>query len=416
MSSTQSLACFAAPADAGRSSTAARLAAYTLVAGSGFYLTQVVDVSPIYFLVGASAVLAVAAASGSTFTRPALPWVSLSALVVQLLYSSTVSEPHAVLAYTLNVVCLALAAFVFSRLTKQDLCRCRALLVRFTIALGAIEAAVRWLFPFQELPADKLQHMEVSGALFYQYKFNSLMYMDSNFVGMWLLVVVLFQLHATPADHRSRGWRVEALCLLALLALSICRAAILAVAAYFALRLALQGRRRRIRAWHIALASLTVAAAVGWFFSEMAQDESFQSKLVIFDLIVNGYLSSARLEALLLGTGVASSADVLGGIAAHNYFAMLFIECGVVGLVFTLSVHFFFVRRCRSAAGPLLGCFYFAGLSMAPMTAPYLYVALALATELARRGLINGGSRARPPDAVQGAVHVTRALQTEEAV
>src|SRR3990172_1199151 len=123
-----------------------RLSAFCLVAGSGFYLTQIVEISPVYAFMALSAGLA------------------------------------------LLTMLLAPAAWLFPRLETRDLDRCVGILVWTTVGLGAAEALVRWVFPFQELDAERAKYIVESGAVFYVYKFNSIMYQDSNFVGMWLLV------------------------------------------------------------------------------------------------------------------------------------------------------------------------------------------------------------------------------------
>jgi hypothetical protein len=199
---------------------------------------------------------------------------------------------------------------------------------------------------------------------------------------MWILTVFLFHLFTTRPSRRLE--RARSAALFALLCLSVCRAAILAAVLLVAFR-ALWRPGWRWNGVVVGAGVALAAAGVVVLFQTLADDGSFQSKLLIFDLATRGYLGAAKPETLLFGAGVATSADTLGGIAAHNYFLMLFLECGIVGLVATIALQAFYVRRVPAARGMMAGS-YAAGLSMAPLTAPYLYVALQLGLELARRG------------------------------
>ena len=288
-----------------------RFAGYLLAAGCGFYLTQVVSVSPIYVLVGLSMILATASAieARSAVTRPLVPWALLGVLVLQFgTYLFHVSPLNSGLGYLLNFVALALAGIVFCQISTAQLWWCRGILVWTTIVLGSAEAVVRFVFPFQDLSAALAQHVALGVDAFYAYKFNSIMYQDSNFVGMWLLVIFLFQLYSARLGQPIE--RVQSIMLFALLCLTVCRAAIFAAVVIVAFRLFWRPGWRWNRVVVAVGGSLIVIGAV-IFFRQMAEDGSLQSKLLIFDLATHVYAAYVSPAALLFGGGIVSSTDTL---------------------------------------------------------------------------------------------------------
>jgi len=347
-----------------------------LAIGSGFYLTQIIPVSPIYPL--ALAAILLIAFSGAQRRLTALPPHLTVNIVIGLatlhfvLYLVWISPFNSALGFYLNFFFLALAWKVLPYVDRAQMDRIGLRLLDVTIAIGAAEALVRWVFPFQQFNEGFLDYVDESGSTFYLYKFNSIMYQDSNFVGMWLLVIVAFAI-----EHY--GWRRtpgRIAALTALLCLTICRSALI----FFIVYLLLKYLRKKVP--NVALRTLiigvTATAGLAAFASVIVNDESFRSKLTIFGLASANYLAEMTPERAIFGVGIAKSFELLDGIAAHNFLLELLMETGIFGLLYVLTGLFALARMGGPAGRTIVWLFIGAGLSFAPMTTPYMYVVLSI--------------------------------------
>ena len=354
----------------------ALLAMNCLAIGGGFYLTQIIPVSPIYPLLLLAILLVVF--SGAQRRLMALPPHLTISIVIgvaslhYLLYLIWVSPFNSGMGYYLNFFFLALVWRVLPYVGQTQLDRIGLRLIDVTIAIGIAEAVVRWFFPFQQFNENFLDYVDESGSTFYLYKFNSIMYQDSNFVGMWLLVIAAFAI-----EHY--GWRRisgRILAVSALLGLTICRSALI----FFAVYLLLKALRHYVPNLGLRVLLITVATVLGLatFASVIVNDESFQSKLTIFGLAMANYASSMTPETALFGIGLANSKELLDGIAAHNFLLELLMETGLLGLTYVLTCLFALASLGGRAGKTIVWLFIGAGLSFAPMTTPYMYVVLSM--------------------------------------
>lgn len=349
----------------------------SLAIGSGFYLTQITPLSPIYPALAFSLVLcALSGRAGCKFELERKHWpiagISLLASAHFLLYLAWAGPFNSALGFYLNFVFLGVAWLLLARAPQPRIEKIGLWLIDFTIALGAAECIVRWFFPFQEYSSKFLDFVDESGSVFYLYKFNSIMYQDSNFVGMWLLVVAVLAL-----GHF--GWnraRTRIVLLSALLMLTVCRSAIL----FYSLHVSLLLGRQFIKsvALRRMLSTLVALGLLVTFFLTVANDESFQSKFTILGLVSANYVGSLRPDVFVLGAGLSNSAELLDGIAAHNFLAEVLIDAGLIGLSYTLFTMFYLARLSGRVGYTVVLLFLLAGMSFAPLTTPYLFVILSM--------------------------------------
>ncbi len=197
-----------------------------LILGCGFYLTQIVSVSPVYPLLAFALVLSIGVFGSRKVLVPSVSLTTRLSLCVCVLhcvaYLYFVSPLNSILGYFLNFVFAILSLWLMPYVDKPKLERLGFRLVNFTIALGGLEAMIRWFFPFQDYKQEFLEFVRESGSTFYLYKFNSIMYQDSNFVASWILVSLMFSIEYFGL--KRCGFRIFVLS--ALLLLTICRSAI----------------------------------------------------------------------------------------------------------------------------------------------------------------------------------------------
>lgn len=363
-------------------STSRVIALNCLAVGSGFYLTQILPVSPIYgFLIVGIALMLIPQKRKymrRQVSAPALKVVSAIATLHFLLYLIWAGPANSAIGFYFNFLFLTLTWLLLPFATPPGIEKVMRRMIDLTIALGIAEATVRWLFPFQEYTDKFLSYVDDSGATFYLYKFNSIMYQDSNFVAMWLMTILVMALEYF-------GWRrspARAGLLALLLGLTICRSAILFFLLYVALKLTVHIVKPRI-ARLVTFAVMGVGATMAMAHLAI-NDDSFQSKITIFSLVTSNYLLNATPMQLLFGLGLSNSAELLDGIAAHNYLVEVMMDTGLLGVSYTVYTLIYLARRGGRAGIAIVWLFILAGLSFAPITTPYLFVTLSL---LAAQGL-----------------------------
>lgn len=348
-----------------------------LAIGSGFYLTQIISVSPIYPLLVAALVLCIFTiglrkVAAVPETRNVVGWIVFSATTHLIGHLAWVSPFNSALGFYLNFLFLGLAWRYLPRLSPRAVDKALMRMIDFTIVLGIFEAVVRWFFPFQTYGDKFLEFVAESGSTFYMYKFNSVMYQDSNFVAMWLLVVAV-----VAFEHLGfvrAGKRISLLC--GLVCFTICRSAIIFLTAYILAKLI--RRYVPVRGLRVLLFAAGGAAGCLFLIHLVTNDDSFQSKITIYTLVTANYFSGINLQTFLLGFGMSNSALLLDGIAAHNFIAELLIDAGAIGVSYTLFSMFYLASLSGRAGYTIVWLFLLAGMSFAPITIPYLYVILSM--------------------------------------
>lgn len=206
----------------------------------------------------------------------------------------------------------------------------------------------------------RISHPEINEAmlanadeslLFYQYKFNSIMFFDSNFVGLSLISFIAF-IDIVYTNTKLKFFLVSLAVVLLILTLS--RAAYIAIAFYFPLKYF------RLK---IKIAAVVFILIIGlYFFNGILSDGSFLSKLKILDYFFD-YLRSVDLLAFLFGSGIGSSLDVLG-IGSHNLFVLMIVEYGFVFFVWFLFFVVYNIIKTSMSSFPYWCSIFICGFSL----------------------------------------------------
>ena len=224
--------------------------------------------------------------------------------------------------YTNYIMCMLLIVFYPLLFNKHRIKITKALYfsVYVLLALYAFEAIYRFLNPV--VSSEMLNNTDES-LLFYQFKFNSVMFTDSNFVALSLMCLLYFIIIAIPKG-KVKGFLIFSILLLIVLTLS--RAVYISTLALLFFHYA-RFKYKVILSVFVGIASITIIPYI-------LNDGSFLSKLKIINIFI-AYLSEIDFVTLLLGSGIGTSADVLG-IGSHNLFVLLVVEFGFISLVWFL--------------------------------------------------------------------------------
>ncbi|MBN2457378.1 MAG: hypothetical protein JXB29_12725 [Sedimentisphaerales bacterium] len=210
---------------------------------------------------------------------------------------------------------------------------------------------------------------------------ESLMYQDSNFVGVFVVVLFFFAyfLH-------TYGYRKQHLSLLLLFCLAICtfsRASILTIPLfYFIFKYA-----RRLSFNKVIPVILVGGIIIGlvislrqFFFVKV----SLSLKLMIISL-AQDFWRDSPLVTQLLGVGFGNTYSNIG-IGSHNIIVTYLMESGVIGVVLLLALWWMIALKTRFKAILILLPFGFNAMSLAGHGVPYLYCSLGLLYVMHKKG------------------------------
>ena len=227
---------------------------------------------------------------------------------------------------------------------------------------------------------EELSFYEQSNSLFYLYKFNSLMFADSNtsgLLGMQIFFLVLGFSHFYKKENKI----LLSFLFLAIL-LSISRAAILAtILSFFLVYFTKNKYFYRLIPLMLICVGLTAIGVYIYFFDDPSNQERFSIFLNAKDYIFH----SASLMELFFGIGLGNSIEVINQ-AAHNILLTYFLELGGIGFLvfftFFASVSFLEKEAFKYVILPA----FIAGLSYYMYAGtPFLFIPIALIVEISIR-------------------------------
>ncbi len=284
----------------------------------------------------------------------------------------------------LNVV-FSFLVFIFVRLLLPSISifnvvRLSRLLILVSLPLLIFESFYRILNPPQDR-FDFYVATDREDLLFYVYKFNSIMFQDSNFVGMLILSLFFFSIYYFRYTS-SKSTLLYSTTLFFLLLATLSRAAIFSSFLFlllFPLRNFIYVNRKFVFFVLILITPFLFLVAVK--LSDF--DESFASRFYILN---NTYLfiSNASFFEVLFGVGFGNAVEVLH-IGSHNFFVALLVEGGLLGLFFVMLLWLNILFKSNYAAGIVIFPFLLAGLSFSSLALPYLYAVFALILEMEDR-------------------------------
>lgn len=339
------------------------------------YIAKVTSISPVYVVYGALLIPALTT-SLQRQSLYVLPIDMLGAFALLAYISATQFRSWSTGEFA-NIV-LALAMYLYLRtcrgiLTGREWLKCILLMSRITLAVLSVDTVYRLMHP----TAPSIEALESIAArddlLFYEYKFGSLMFADSNTTGL-VAMILLFSLLAVRSYQKDVATRSEIAVACTLVIASLSRSAVIASA----LGLLLYFLRSSSRRAQVSAFVLLFLVGISFVSTEIStyfvEDGSFQSKFEIFHA-VGAHLHNSDLFTVLFGTGLGSAKALLH-IHTHNIYLTYLVETGAAGLLLFLI---FVVTYVRRVDGIVLAPTLIASLSyFLYIGTPFLFTPLAL--------------------------------------
>lgn len=335
---------------------------------SGLYLTKIMPISPVYvvFLIGLICFVFYYAVNNNKNIHIFSVIIFFSSLMCLFQFSLTTP------ALTLNFILTFLSPILVFGLFRNTVFSIRFfnIYVLFYFLVFLVDGIWRLYHPNLEFDQAKLDAMGIG---FHIYKFNSLMYIDSNFVGLQAVFVFSIFLWANSFYNQRLNKFILLLAFTSIL-LTISRAAyigvLIAIIIYY-----VQDSKKRI--YFTSFLSVITLAFVGNIAIFMKQDASFESKFMIIDRMFT-YLETADILSLIFGVGVGNAKNVLD-VGAHNLFVSLIVETGVLGMILFLTYLLYFFLKISYGRTLLILPFMVVSMSLSTLAIPYFFSFLALA-------------------------------------
>lgn len=351
-----------------------------IIPASGFYITKL-PISPIYFFL----LLGFLTSLLSLLYNPTTPinypkTTAFSILFIIYLISNQIindSNISPTIGGILSLFTFFITLFITQKIEPRKIEKICYLLPKLSIPLLIFECFYRFKNPQR---IDEFIEAGREDIIFYIYKFNSIMYLDSNFVAIYILMLIFFTIYLDK-KFNNKNILLE-LTLLTLLVLTISRAAILS---YLITRLILLNLKLIKKYKIILYLFFPIFLLFAWNFifnNKENIDDSLTSKFLIFELLIN-FIQNSSLKELLIGVGLGNAEKVIQ-IGAHNIFATYLIELGLTGSIFLITIWITCIFLSKNKVLILLFPFFINGLSLTSLSTPYLYAMLSIIITLER--------------------------------
>ena len=341
------------------------LSALLIIVFSGFYLYGM-KIDPIYiaFLLGVFLLYPKAMSNKKLKLKlELLPiYVFIGYIIItQYLILSNYTKP------VINVL-LALAYYIVTfrtieHLNYKKISRISRIFINASIIILMVEAIYRWLHP-----VDLVENIS-RGAYIYRYKISSIMYQDSNFVGIYIVVLFFYCIYLRK--YFEEKYRIHLIILFVLCLLTLSKASIVTLILFwiiFGMDISKINK--------IVLLILLGGTAGIWFLKMIIQDDSLMARYALF-YYTGKYFKSASIFNQIIGVGFGNAKYYMN-IGAHSIFIVFLVEAGIIGLVALLFLWVHIIKKSKGQALIVLLPFSLNALALSGHSITFLYCVLAI--------------------------------------
>jgi len=200
---------------------------------------------------------------------------------------------------------------------------------------------------------------------FYNFKFNGIMFMDSNFSAFYAMTNFAFMYYLKENKFMIISKYYLFLQFFIIL-LNFSRAAIIAILIF----IFLCWLRKQNNAFKF-ISIFLLPVLIFMIYNYASNDSSGHMKFKIITGTIK-YIKGASVNQLCFGNGIFSSKDILG-MEAHNFISNDIIEFGFIFLFFRIILFMLLFIITNKYFAYILIPYLIAGLSMTPGSIPYFY-------------------------------------------
>jgi len=355
------------------------LALFFIIPFSGFYITKL-PLSPIYLFIMIGVYLSTIIIFVSNKIKLSKEvFLAIALLFYFLIFQQIFSIPNisAYVNFSFSIVVFIVSYIILNKTNSNAIINISEKLIFFSIPLLLCEAYYRITHPvfFVDFAAMGREYLA-----FYYFKINSIMYQDSNFVGLFILSLFFFLLYLKQFTFKK--YYISFSLLIILIFATISRASILSLVLFSFLYIF----KQKIYKYKITILIFSILFSFLLFpilLKYKTIDDSFYSKFEIFYRTFE-YILNANFVYLLFGVGFGNAVYVLD-IGAHNFFVTYLVESGVIGLILIVIFWSYILYKTKFKAGIVMFPFLFNSMSLTSGAIPYLYAMFAVILALESR-------------------------------
>lgn len=349
------------------------LLAHFLVIFSGFYLFKYSTIAPVYFIY--FSLMPIVSILFLFKQKIKFNYILISPIII-ILYLIMTQAFLDCRMLTLFVYSSSISFFIFtflliSNINRKEIISISNKFIIFSILLLTADALYR-------LSEFKLSTFLLN---FYIFKENGLIYVDSNFTGIYALVLFFFTYYL-KSINKLRRYDLFMLISFVLCLLSFSRMSITTLIFCYNFLLI---KKQNLLIKLICLSFLLIGSIVFIHFS-FINDGSFESKLSLFRHIFIFYEERTFFE-ILFGMGYNNSEAFLG-IAPHTFLTTSLLETGIIGTILSLLFFLVVTLATKGKALIIICPLLINGFSLWAPPMHYVYATLAIILVLSKRRLI----------------------------
>lgn len=205
---------------------------------------------------------------------------------------------------------------------------------------------------------------------YYDYKLNSIMYTDSNYVGFFILTLITFYDYLIQENILKKVRRRNIIILQFLNLLTFSKSTIIVMLI-----------RKKIFIKNIFFKILLLIIFLGILMYYFDNSWTLESKFFILKAIITYYKETINIREILFGVGLGNTSNLIG-IGPHIILIAAFFETGIIGGVLTLILLRSFYIETQKKAKYIIFPLMISGLTLFPGQIPYFYVILSLISRL----------------------------------
>lgn len=276
---------------------------------------------------------------------------------------------------------IALIGYIYIRIIKnkleeKTLIKIIENMTRISIILLILDSVYRLMNPGVPNP-EQFEYISNSERIwFYMYKFNTLMFADSNTTAL-IALILLFSTLSLEQYINTKSYKYEKFFLFLIIVFAISRSAYIGL--FIGLLFFYYKNLKLVYKMIYVFFTIVIVVYISLLLSfYLENDGSFNSKFHIISLVLSK-INFFSLSDFLFGIGMDQSSSFLG-ISTHILLLTYFIETGLIGLlIFSIFISIYLYKYNGIILTPILisSLSYFLYLGT-----PFLFIPLALIANL----------------------------------
>ncbi|PHM47216.1 hypothetical protein [Xenorhabdus miraniensis] len=334
---------------------------YLWLLGSNLYFTQITQFSPIYiiaFILSLTIILYSMVNKKLTANEHSFYFLLATILSLLLFLNSPFNM-------VLNIIISLLSPIITSHFLNHKKASQRVILIIFiTLAFIFIFDGI-WRINNPNLEnKEVLENLDLGYMI---YKTNSLMYRDSNFLGIQIIAILSSFLFIFK-DGRINKFTFYIIISLFLLSIALTFSRASLISAIICIYFFIYRNKGFIL---FILTPIIIIFTIPFFINEFNTDLSFNSKFYIINAAVNNIENSSLLN-IFFGYGLGNSINIIG-IGAHNLLLTILLEMGLTFFILFIIYLIYLIKVFKIHFLYLVFPFMISSFSLSGTSLPYFF-------------------------------------------